>query len=96
MNLTRVIVPHWFVLVVLSPPVAWRFHSWLRRRRRLRRGQCPRCGYDLTANATGVCPECGHIVPVPAPKSASEPASTPAPTEPARPAPPPAPPAPSA
>ena len=25
--------------------------------------QCRRCGYDLTANATGVCPECGGPVP---------------------------------
>jgi hypothetical protein len=24
-----------------------------------RRGLCVECGYDLTANASGVCPECG-------------------------------------
>src|SRR5687767_2199488 len=30
-----------------------------RRRRRLGAGQCVGCGYDLTANASGVCPECG-------------------------------------
>lgn len=34
---------------------------------RLRRGyiapgHCPKCGYDLTANASGVCPECGMPV----------------------------------
>ena len=23
---------------------------------------CPACGYDLTANASGVCPECGRPV----------------------------------
>ena len=23
---------------------------------------CPACGYDLTANASGVCPECGRAV----------------------------------
>ena len=28
---------------------------------RRRRGQCIRCGYDLTGNTTGVCPECGLI-----------------------------------
>jgi hypothetical protein len=27
------------------------------RRRKL--GLCLRCGYDLTANVSGVCPECG-------------------------------------
>ena len=26
------------------------------------RGICRKCGYDLTANASGVCPECGTIV----------------------------------
>ncbi len=31
----------------------------LRRRRRRARGECPRCGYDLTGNVSGVCPECG-------------------------------------
>ena len=24
--------------------------------------RCPHCGYDLTANASGVCPECGRAV----------------------------------
>ena len=26
---------------------------------------CPACGYDLTANASGVCPECGRAVDCP-------------------------------
>ena len=29
---------------------------------RLRIGNCPACGYNLTANASGVCPECGTAV----------------------------------
>jgi hypothetical protein len=29
------------------------------RRRRLERGLCPQCEYDLTANTSGNCPECG-------------------------------------
>jgi hypothetical protein len=35
--------------------------KWLRHRarERFRQGRCPRCGYDLTGNVTGVCPECG-------------------------------------
>lgn len=32
----------------------------LRRTRRRRRGQCPRCAYDLRATTAPVCPECGH------------------------------------
>lgn len=31
----------------------------LKRRAHRRRGRCPQCGYDLTANVSGVCPECG-------------------------------------
>lgn len=41
--------------------------------RRLKRNRklnlCPRCGYDLTGNISGICPECGNAVkksPVPA------------------------------
>ncbi|HPM24999.1 MAG TPA: hypothetical protein PLP66_13915 [Phycisphaerae bacterium] len=25
-------------------------------------GHCPKCGYDLTGNTSGVCPECGGAV----------------------------------
>ena len=31
----------------------------LRRRRRIKRGLCPKCAYDLRGTQTGVCPECG-------------------------------------
>ena len=30
-----------------------------RRQERQAKGQCVRCGYDLTGNVSGVCPECG-------------------------------------
>jgi len=38
--------------------------SWigLRSRRRRRRRQCIRCGYDLTGNVTGRCSECGNDI----------------------------------
>jgi predicted amidophosphoribosyltransferase len=29
------------------------------KRFRLRHGLCVTCGYDLTANTSGICPECG-------------------------------------
>ena len=32
----------------------------IRSRRRDKIGLCEGCGYDLTANASGVCPECGR------------------------------------
>jgi hypothetical protein len=34
------------------------YRGW-RRQRRSGHGRCPRCGYDLTGNVSGVCPECG-------------------------------------
>jgi hypothetical protein len=33
--------------------------TWIKARR-WDRGQCVRCGYDLTGNVSGVCPECGR------------------------------------
>jgi len=41
----------------------------IRRRRRLRRGLCIDCGYDLRA-ATERCPECGSVLPQKLPKGA--------------------------
>jgi len=32
------------------------------RRRRMRRGQCQNCDYDLTGNESGKYPECGAAV----------------------------------
>ena len=32
-----------------------------RREERMRGGLCPKCGYNLTGNTTGVCPECGTM-----------------------------------
>ncbi len=53
-------VPLWTVVAssFAMPAVAF-VRGPLRRRRRASRNQCLYCGYDLTANATGVCPECG-------------------------------------
>ena len=54
---------YWVLAVVwlggASAPLArW----WWRDRlgeRRARNNLCPRCGYNLTGNVSGVCPECG-------------------------------------
>ncbi len=34
----------------------------LRRWRRVKRGLCPACGYDLRGSSADVCPECGKPV----------------------------------
>jgi hypothetical protein len=54
-------VPYWVPATAMAAGPALWLRGWHRRRRarlRLRRGQCPRCGYDLRAT-TGPCPECG-------------------------------------
>jgi hypothetical protein len=58
----NLVVPHWSAMLAAAAlplaraPAAC---AALRRRRRTAGGRCPRCGYDLTGNISGVCPECG-------------------------------------
>jgi hypothetical protein len=59
-----VILPTWFVLVVsafLPAVLVLRQRCW-RTARRLSRGQCVHCGYDLRASPER-CPECGTANP---------------------------------
>ena len=48
---------------LLSVLVLFRFRSQWDREQRAKRNLCISCGYDLTANTSGVCPECGTPVP---------------------------------
>ena len=53
------------LVVVQAATVMIAWTQLLRSRRigeRKRLGLCPRCGYDLTGNASGTCPECGTLV----------------------------------
>jgi hypothetical protein len=55
---TSFCLPYWLVaLLTGTAPVAWAA-AWARRRRRVKQGLCPTCGYDLRATP-GRCPECG-------------------------------------
>ena len=59
------VVPYWFVttacLAACFPLIR---STWRRSQRvwRLKRGLCPRCGYDVRSTS-GCCPECGTAVP---------------------------------
>jgi hypothetical protein len=53
-------IPHWTVAAMLFVP--WGWNRFSRHRRREMTTSCPHCGYNLTANTSGVCPECGTPV----------------------------------
>ena len=54
--------PCHFVAVFLLLAI-WTIWAWTRKSRAERApGHCPRCGFDLTGNVSGVCPECGQRV----------------------------------
>jgi hypothetical protein len=59
-------VPLWLVAGVLAALPTWYATGLIRSRHRKRQGDCPTCGYDLRAHATGErCPECGTVVSCP-------------------------------
>ncbi len=54
-----IVVPHWFLMLLLGIWPAIRGWRWICRRKRFDAGCCRVCGYDLCATP-GRCPECGH------------------------------------
>jgi hypothetical protein len=57
-------LPHWAAIAAAAIlPAAW-VVRWTRKRRRVARGLCVECGYDLRASPNR-CPECGAIPLIP-------------------------------
>ncbi|MCC6360533.1 MAG: hypothetical protein IT450_17480 [Phycisphaerales bacterium] len=52
-------IPLWMPLAFFGALTGW---LWWWDRRRIDRGGCLKCGYDLTGNVSGRCPECGAAV----------------------------------
>ncbi len=67
-------VPDWFLVLLTGSPLCCLLGYKRRTRlRRLRKGLCLHCGYDLRAHKPGQkCPECGTLIP-------TSPSPTPAP-----------------
>jgi hypothetical protein len=67
-HVPRIVLPIGFVVnTIVFALILWLPFSaplGLRRRRRIRRGLCPKCGYDLRGSGphTAACPECGTAV----------------------------------
>ncbi len=57
----ELVVPLWFVFLVLLLPAIALGRRWVKILRE-NQGGCPVCGYDLTANTSGICPECGSPI----------------------------------
>lgn len=60
-DVTYVMFPIWFPLVIVLTGTSLVWRADLRAMRRAREGLCAACGYDLAGTAAGaVCPECGR------------------------------------
>lgn len=61
-------LPDGVLVAALALSPFFHFARWCRKVLRRRPGTCRACGYDLTANISGVCPECGTSIQPPTKK----------------------------
>ena len=60
----HLIAPGFAINTVFYAGVLWTLFAMpaaLRRKRRIRRGLCPKCAYDLRGSDSVLCPECGRV-----------------------------------
>jgi hypothetical protein len=58
-------IPYWFPAILSAVTPLWALVRFRRRWLQIERmvlKECPRCGYSLIGNSSGVCPECGTRV----------------------------------
>jgi hypothetical protein len=55
----NLVLPAWLLVGATAALPLARAVRHVRTARLRRPGHCPRCGYDLTGNVSGMCPECG-------------------------------------
>jgi hypothetical protein len=60
-HFSAILIPCWFLAIVLALLPFRVFRAALTRRQRKRKGLCVACGYDLRASS-GRCPECGSEI----------------------------------
>ena len=58
-DLSEILIP---TLLLNAPAFMIVAGVLLYRRKAVVKGHCALCGYDLTANISGVCPECGSLI----------------------------------
>jgi len=62
-NYTAIRIPFWMLALLFSAaPIRLAIRTCAQYTKQRRVGFCRQCGYDLTANVSGVCPECGSSV----------------------------------
>ena len=61
---SALVVPGEWPILIVGLYTGLNFFVILSNRRRVGKGVCLSCGYNLTGNTTGICPECGYVIAV--------------------------------
>jgi hypothetical protein len=73
-DIRMIVIPYWPLVIVCALLPIRSAIRWTPRKRRIKRGLCPACGYDLRATPER-CPECGSTAERSSARSPASPAS---------------------